>query len=175
MNSWWHIQTNRGETLKELSDDSKVMLVFLRHFGCTFCREALADIHSKKEEIESEGTTIVLVHQIRDNQADEILKLYHLENVHRISDPNLEIYHAFNLHRASFRQHYGLRVWLRVFVAGLLKGHMLGPEQGDGWQMPGIFIIKEGKIIDRYIHDYVSDRPDYVELSACEINAAIHT
>lgn len=175
MNSWWHIQTNRGESLKELSDRNKVMLVFLRHFGCTFCREALADIHRKREEIENEGVIIVLVHQIGDKQADELLRLYHLEDIHRISDPNLEIYHAFNLNRATFKQHYGLRVMIRGFVAGLIKGHMLGPEQGDGWQMPGVFILREGKIIDKYIHEYVSDRPDYSELSACDYKSPAHT
>jgi len=35
--------TQSGERLVELSEMSPVLLVFLRHAGCTFCREALAD------------------------------------------------------------------------------------------------------------------------------------
>jgi hypothetical protein len=37
-----------GETLASLTANREVFLVFLRHFGCTFCREALADIAEKR-------------------------------------------------------------------------------------------------------------------------------
>jgi hypothetical protein len=46
-------KTNYGVTLNELSRISPVLLVFLRHAGCTFCREALADLAARRPEIES--------------------------------------------------------------------------------------------------------------------------
>ena len=33
-----------GRTLQQLSDSQPVLVVFLRHSGCTFCREAVADL-----------------------------------------------------------------------------------------------------------------------------------
>jgi len=163
------VETNKGISLKELGDHQKVMLVFLRHFGCTFCREAMADLNERRPEIEATNTTIVLVHQVNDEHAEQIMKVYGLDKLHRISDPKQELYHAFQLHRARWNQVFGLRVWIRGFIAGILNGHLVGPEQGDGWQMPGVFIIHKGKILNKFTHEYASDRPDYVELASCEI------
>jgi peroxiredoxin len=166
-----HVQTNKGVTLEELGQHQKVMLVFLRHFGCTFCRESMADISQRKADIEATGTTIVLVHQVSDAHAHKIFSLYDIENLHRISDPHQELYQAFQLFRAKWYQVFGLRVWWRGFLAGIINGHLIGPEQGDGWQMPGVFIIQQGKIINKFTHEYASDRPDYVDLAACKIQS----
>jgi hypothetical protein len=35
-----------GRTLKEELGDVPKLLVFLRHFGCIFCRELIADMRS---------------------------------------------------------------------------------------------------------------------------------
>ncbi len=167
-----HVQTNKGVTLEELGQHQKVMLVFLRHFGCTFCRESMADISQRKADIEATGTIIVLVHQVSDAHAHKIFGLYDIENLHRISDPHQELYQAFQLFRAKWYQVFGLRVWWRGFLAGIINGHLIGPEQGDGWQMPGVFIIQQGKIINKFTHEYASDRPNYVDLAACKIQGS---
>ena len=33
--------TNDGRSLWDLSEESTLLVIFLRHFGCTFCRETL--------------------------------------------------------------------------------------------------------------------------------------
>ena len=35
---------------------------------------------------------------------------------------------------------------------------------GDGFQMPGIFILDKGNIVDRFIHLSAADRPNYDEM-----------
>ena len=45
------MKTNAGRTVAEISDNQPAMIIFLRHFGCTFCREALAEISHKRKEI----------------------------------------------------------------------------------------------------------------------------
>ena len=42
-------RTQQGSTLLELSKQAPVLLVFLRHTGCTFCREALADLAADED------------------------------------------------------------------------------------------------------------------------------
>ncbi len=54
--------TQRGVNLASLSLFGPVLVVFLRHSGCTFCRESLADIARGRAAIEANGTRIVIVH-----------------------------------------------------------------------------------------------------------------
>ena len=40
--------TDQGESLLELSQSSPRLVVFLRHAGCIFCRESLADLRDRQ-------------------------------------------------------------------------------------------------------------------------------
>ena len=42
--------SSSGPSLEQLSHDRPQLVVFLRHFGCTFCRESLADLAEKRAE-----------------------------------------------------------------------------------------------------------------------------
>lgn len=163
-------KTNKGVSIGELSAHGKVMLVFLRHFGCTFCRESMADICTKRKKIEEAGTTIILVHQMDEGYARQIMEIYELDNLHRVSDPELKLYHSFGLGRGKLRQIFGLRVWWRGFIAGFLKGHLIGTLRGDGWQMPGVFVVYQNRILEAFRHEYASDRPNYLALANCNLS-----
>lgn len=156
-----------SETLLDASYRSPVMLVFLRHFGCTFCRETSKAVAMQKKEIESNGTRIVLVHMSNDAAAREFLKGYGMEDIDTILDPECALYHKFGLEKGRFRQLFGLQVWLKGLKAGVLGGHGIGPIQGDGFQMPGIFLLHKAQIIKAYRHSFASDNPDYQDLSTC--------
>lgn len=159
--------TNTGKTVLELSCEQPIMLVFLRHFGCIFCREALSDISKSRTAIEESGVKVVFVHMAEDEIADRYFERYNLDGAVHISDPLCRFYAAFGLVKGNFTQLFGLKSWIRGFQAGVLDGHGVGAQLGDGFQMPGIFIIYEGKVIDSFIHKLASDRPDYVKLSEC--------
>lgn len=168
------LKTNQGATLNELSSRSKVMLVFLRQFGCTFCREGLTDLLRVKKQLKQENILPVIVHQTNEHYASQLLKVYNLEELHRISDPGLELYEYFSLKKGTVNQIFGPKMWWRFLVAGLVKGHLVGKEKGDGWQMPGIFIIHNGEIINKFIHKYAGDRPDYLNLARASKPAIQH-
>lgn len=163
--------TNLGDSLLQLSFQSPVLLIFLRHFGCTFCREALADIATRKAGIEQMGTRIVFVHMTDDALAEKYFNKFGLEGAVHISDPACNYYAAFGLVKGSFTQLFGLHSWIRGFNAGIVQGHGAGPILGDGFQMPGVFVIQDGMIKDGFMHKLASDRPDYDELlrNCCEI------
>lgn len=161
-------QTQHGVSLERLSKESPVLLVFLRHTGCTFCREALADIAAQRATIEANGTRIVLVHMGTEENARKICERYGLGDLHRVSDPKCVVYKAFGLGRGGLWALFGPRVWWRGFVAGVLKGHRVGALAGDGFQMPGVFLIFHGEIVRSYIHQSAADRPNYIELAAPE-------
>ncbi|MEO7962475.1 MAG: hypothetical protein ABIT38_01045, partial [Gemmatimonadaceae bacterium] len=65
--------SNEGTSLLALSNDKPRLVVFLRHGGCTFCKEALADLRQQRRGIEAAGVEIVLVHMGMPNASDDLL------------------------------------------------------------------------------------------------------
>jgi peroxiredoxin len=160
-----NMMTNRGVSLSEASDSSPVMLIFLRHFGCTFCREALADISDLREDIERLGVRIIFVHMTDNETAEPFFHRFGLDGAEHISDPMCQYYAAFGLVKGSYRQLYGLRSWIRGFQSIVVEGNGYGAELGDGFQMPGIFVVHKRDVRGGFIHKHSSDRPDYVALT----------
>ena len=145
------------------------MLVFLRHLGCTFCLEALQDLKNQRAQIEAAGIQPVLVHMSDDEAGRKRFASYGLDDLPRVSDPDQDLYRAFELKRGSLLQLFGPRVWFQGLRA-LLKGNTVGKLAGDGFQMPGVFIVHNGKIIESYRHAMAGDRPAYQSMAcACEI------
>ncbi|MFN0102537.1 MAG: SelL-related redox protein [Bryobacteraceae bacterium] len=161
-----NVPDQRGRTIDALSKNQPVLLVFLRHFGCTFCREALADIRVQRSRIEAAGVRIALAHMSRDAEAAAFFARYGLENVARFSDPGRGLYRRFELRRGDWRQLFGFNVWVRGARAVFADRHGLGMPAGDGFQMPGAFLVLNGGIVKAYRHDTAASRPDYCKLAA---------
>lgn len=166
--------SNRDESVYALSLRQPILLVFLRHFGCTFCREALADLSRQRETIEKAGTKIVFVHMTEDKVAERYFHRYEIFDPVHVSDPVCNYYQAFGLVKGNFTQLFGLKSWIRGFNAGIVGGHGVGTTAlGDGFQMPGVFAIERGEIRSSFIHKDASDRPNYQEMiSCCRVKAA---
>jgi len=166
--------TNTGETVIDISHKQPVLLIFLRHFGCTFCREALSDIAKERDAFSEKPVEIVLVHMANDEVANKYFDKYDLTGIRHVSDPNCELYKAFGLLKGNFHQLFGLQSWIRGFQAGVIEGHRVGYQQlGDGFQMPGAFVIREGEIVNTFVHKVASDRPDYWKMvEHCEVESS---
>ncbi len=158
------LASSTGETLEELSRQRPQLVVFLRHFGCTFCRESLSDLRERRAEIEASGCGITLIHMVDDQQAEEFFTRYELGDVPRISDPDRRLYQMFGLDRGGIRELFGLKVWLRGVTAGLFAGHGIGGARGNPFQMPGVYVFSDGNLVSGYQHSQASDRPDYLGL-----------
>lgn len=156
---------NTGNDLIHLSHQKPVMLVFLRHFGCTFCRHTLQNIKDNKGEFERHGTTLALVHMVDDNIALAELRNYGLEDALRVSDPDCSLYDAFGLEKGDFGQLFGPKVMYRGIVFGIIQKLGIGGFKGDPWQLPGIFLLHKGKVVKAYRHSSAADVPDIGFLS----------
>lgn len=161
------ISTFQNRSVIDLSFHKKVLLVFLRHFGCSFCREALADIDKLNSKKSTKNFEIILVHMASPEVAQQYFNKYHLSQLDHISDPTCNLYESFGLLKANFNQLFGFRSWIRGIETGFIKGHGWGKLMGDGFQMPGIFTISNGKIIAEYRHCFPSDKPDYEKMMNC--------
>jgi len=167
--------SNDQQSLHQLSQIRPQLVVFLRHAGCTFCREALADLGRQRREIESHGCGIVLVHLGPDDSAEQILSERGLADVPRISDPECRLYQQFGLEMGQFRQLFGAKVWLRGIQAGLINGHGIGAIEGNPLQMPGAFLVENGRFLSGFQHETAADRPDYLDFVRLGLTGARST
>lgn len=168
------LRDQEGRTLDELSQQQPVLVTFLRHAGCTFCREALADLSRDRKAIESRGMSLAVVHMSDEEAGAALCAAYQLEDVPRFSDPECRLYRAFGLARGRFMQVLSPRVWWRGFQTAIIARHGFGKLQGDGLQMPGVFVLDRGRVVAAYRHATAADRPDYTQIAQCGIEPAAH-
>jgi peroxiredoxin len=161
------IVTNSGKTVLQLSQERPVLLIFLRHLGCVFCREALKDISSLKKLLVEGDQEIVFVHMEDNEIAKPFFEKYHLNDCLRVADTEQRFYQMFGLTRGDLSQLFGFKTMVRGFSVGISLDQFGGSNFGDAFQMPGIFVIHNGVIKSQYIHKTVSDRPDYAALLRC--------
>ncbi|MFK7959419.1 MAG: SelL-related redox protein [Phycisphaerales bacterium] len=157
--------TDAGPSLAAFAASGPTLILFVRHQGCTFCREALADLAAWRKS-SGEGTRAAVVQMGSIEQGRSLLDAHGLTDVAVVSDPDRELYRGFELGRGSLRQLFGPRVWWRGFLA-TLRGHFVGRLVGDGFQMPGAFLVEDGRIVRAFRHRDAADRPNLGEL--CEL------
>jgi peroxiredoxin len=159
--------TNRGVSLADLSRIAPTLTLFLRHLGCTFCREALEDLSLRREAVEASGAQIALVHMEADGVAGRWFERYRLADIPRVSDPDKKLYRALGLRRGGASRVLGpAEIWRTTLR--LLSGKGLALPAADPFQMPGVFLFKDGELMGEYRHRRVSDRPDYQALADCK-------
>lgn len=155
-----------GRSLLELVDQSPVLLVFLRHFGCAFCRQALEQVSRLRVQIAARGANPVFVHLGSPERARPYFDYYRLSDVERISNPDASLYQhpAFRLGRTNPYLNLLIpRVWIGWFKGALFK-HGIGTIQEDGHQMPGVFFLKDRSIARGFRYETIADEPDYLKL-----------
>jgi peroxiredoxin len=159
------IRTESGKTLLELVDERPVLLIFLRHFGCTFCRQAIDDVSKARAELDRRGVQPVFVHLGTPERARPFFDYYQLASVERISDPEGALYGSpvFRLARISFFQLFRPAVW-KAWIKGAIAAHGIGLVKEDSLQMPGVFFLRDRKIVNLFRHRTIADRPDYLAL-----------
>jgi peroxiredoxin len=157
-------RSQTGVSLLSLSQQRPLLVVFLRHLGCTFCREALADLRERHAAIEAAGAGVAIVHMASQSEAEALFARYDLDELPRISDPDRVLYRALRLPSGTLRQLFGLRVWKRALRA-TAEGHFLGRKAGAGRQLAGVFIIYRGRVLDEFRHRSAADRPDYLGMA----------
>ncbi len=152
---------SNGKTLAEASETKLLALVFLRHFGCTFTRQILRGLEGIQREATAHGAELVLVHMLQNGKETEFLG--ERSDVVRIADPRCELYRAFGLGKGGFLELFGPHVWWRGAVA-IFHGCGMGHLAGDGLQMPGAFLFRDGKIIASQRARSAADLPDLPDL-----------
>ena len=162
------IDTESGANLLALCEASPVLLVFLRHFGCSFCRQTISQVADLKDVLAKRGARPVFVHMGPPHISKANFDYYGLNDVERINDPLATIYQnpVFSLSRSNPYSHFVKAKVLAGWLKGALFKYGVGKIEGDGYQMPGIFFLKGPKIVRKFVHKTIADEPDYLRLVA---------
>jgi peroxiredoxin len=158
------LELPNGEKLLNRSEGRSLIFLFVRHEGCTFCRESLQELSKVIERFMENQHEVYVVHMGSKKQNVELASRYGLEKAHFISDPDLVFYKSFKIRRASFGEAFNPKVLWRGFMAGVFKGHGVGALRGDGFQMGGSFQVKNSKVIELHRPKDVSHLEDWSAL-----------
>ena len=159
--------TETGRSLLDLVDESPVLLVFLRHFACAFCAQALDRVSKVRSQIEAKGVRPVFAHLGTPERAKPYFDYYNLSDVERISNPEATLYQLpdFALSRTNpFLHSFNPTVW-KGWLSGALFKYGIGMIKEDADQMPGVFFLKDRKIVRAFRHRTIADEPDYLKLT----------
>ena len=160
------IRTETDASLLELTEASPVLLVFLRHFGCSFCRQAISDVADLRGELAQRGVRPVFVHLGTPERAKPFFDYYGIGDVERVSDPEAKVYQlpVFALPRMNpVLTLFQPSVWMGWLKGPLFK-HGIGAIKEDGHQMPGIFFLKGSRIVRTFRYRTIADEPNYLKL-----------
>lgn len=158
--------TETGRSLLDLVDESPVLLIFLRHFACAFCAQTLDRVSQLRSQIEARNVRPVFVHLGSSERAKPYFDYYNLSDIERISNPEATLYQlpAFQLSRTNPYLHFfNLTVW-KGWLRGAMFKYGIGLIKEDADQMPGVFFLKDRKIVRAFRHRTIADEPDYLKL-----------
>ncbi len=147
--------------LRDQLDDAPTLLVFLRHFGCIFCRETITDLRATADAA-PDFPRVLFFFQGTPTEGRAFLRRY-WPDVRAVSDPELAFYDAFGVGQASWVQALGPS----VLIAGRRakkKGHESGERSGDIWRMPGVIAVQGDRILWRYHPRHAADHPDFASI-----------
>ena len=149
-------------TLRGQLGERTTLLVFLRHFGCVFCRETIADL---REAAQAPGYPAVLFfYQGTPTEGRAFLRRYWPE-ARAIADPELAFYQAFGVERGGLLQMFGPG----VMAAGLRarrRGFENGERSGDIYRMPGAFLVRGDRVLWQHRYRHAGDHPDFRGIAA---------
>ena len=155
----------QGRTMTEMSWRQPTLFIFLRHFGCTFCRETLGILAKQRDQIEKLGLSIAIVHMGDKEEGNNVLERYDLRCVEVFNDPSCEIYRACGIGRATYRDIFNLKNLGKAFSTAFIRNHGIGKIAGDVFRLSGAAVIHQGKIIGDTRPKLPSDRLDFFRLA----------
>jgi len=149
--------------------DRGLALVFLRHYGCPFCREHAREIDSQRGTLRGAGLSVALIGCGSSDEARAFREELGL-NTPVFNNPGRSAYAAYGLGSA----HPSSLLHPRVIAGGLravTRGFLPRRAKGDPLQLQGQFLIsRNGIIIAAFRPSIMSDIPPTSDLLAASMS-----
>jgi peroxiredoxin len=143
--------------LGQLWAQRTAVLVFVRHFGCLFCRQQVADLSAHREQIRSLGAELVVIGHGTVDEVRAFRDEHHL-TFPLFTDPGRQSYRALEM-RHGRRTLMSPRVVVHTITA-MWQGFRQTFVAGDPLQQGGVVVIAPGGVERyRYISREAGDHP----------------
>ncbi len=137
-------ELDRSIRLSAMWQRQPIVLVFVRHSGCTFCRTQAAELRDEYPAIQAAGADVVLV-TMDDPKSLQTLKQQLKLPFACLGDPQQAAYRAYQCPRGSLWAVAGPAMWGRAIKSVFKQG--FGAIRGDAMQLPGSFVIDRSGVI----------------------------
>jgi hypothetical protein len=135
--------------------DRPAVIVWLRHFGCVFCREHVAEVRAARPDIEALHAGIVFVGNGTPRAAAWFQQRFAAYST-VLTDPELVTYRAIGA-RGGLMSTLGPQAWgagLRAFRGGARQS----ATKGHPFQQGGVLVIAPGdKLLYRHVSHTAGD------------------
>lgn len=144
--------------LRERWRERPLAVAFLRHMGCAFCREHLAELDHARDEIHAAGGDVVAIFQNPGGEARDFCDERGVE-LDCLGDPRRDGYDAVALKKGSWTEYLGPQIVMRQ-VQAARSGYKPGLPKGSVAQRPGTFVVgTDGLIVFAHYNRDSSDNP----------------
>jgi peroxiredoxin len=142
--------TGRARRLSDFWRERPTILLFLRHFGCLFCRGPVVEMERHHEAVLGRGARLVAIGQGTGGEVERFCRRFGATFT-CLGDPERRSYRAFGLPRAGLRE-----TLLDPLRAGPFWGIHLSVRgaflrASDWGQLPGLAVVDQSGVI-RYLH-----------------------
>jgi hypothetical protein len=151
----------RAGTLDEELGDELTLMVFLRHFGCCFCRAMVEELR-ELSATDLEFPPILFVHRGSPERGADFFAR-HWPGARAVADPERHLYGTFGLGRIEIRNLLCLDA-LANRLRARARGYRSGLPTGDPLLMPGVFLVQRDTILWQHRFRNAGDLPDFSDI-----------
>lgn len=151
-------------SLRDQLGAAPTLLVFLRHFGCPFCKETIAGLRAASQA-SANYPAVLFFYQGSPTEGKAFLRRYWPE-ARAIADPDALFYDGFGIARGGIMQMFHPAVIPALVRAGA-KGFLGGDDGGgDTRRMPGLFLARGGEVLWSHLARHQADHPEFARIPA---------
>lgn len=151
--------------------DGPLVVVFMRHFGCAFCREHLILLGQAHDEIREAGGNVVAIFQYRAEPTHNFCRSRGVP-FECLGDPARVGYKAAGLGRGQRNEYLSFKVY-KHWIRANKVGARVGKPSGDVAQRPGTFVVNaNGAIVFAHYNVDSTDNPPVSDVLAAVEEAA---
>jgi peroxiredoxin len=159
--------------LGDLWGERPAVLVFVRHFGCVFCRELAVDIHRHRHRFAEADVELAVIGHGTPEHARDFRRLQNVD-LKLLVDPDRKVYGLVGAKVATLGELIGPRQILRglraTIVSRLKQGSIAvhqGKILGHAAQLGGVLVIApDGSVRYAHLSEESGDNPPAREVLA---------
>ena len=143
--------------LGDLWETRPAVVVWLRHFGCLFCKEQTAEFRSRRADVEERGAALAFVGNGGPRYATGFRDEF-CPDCTVLTDPELTSYRAIGA-RSGVLNTLGPQAW-GAGIRAVARGARQQRTQGSPFQQGGVLVMAPGdRVVYKYLSKAAGDHP----------------